>query len=55
MGVVITATGGGGRGDVCTGESCCDACEVGGARVEEEAESETAGRGGAGAPATADM
>ena len=46
------ATGGGGSGDVCTGESC-DGCEVvvGGARVEEGAES--AG-GGAGAPATAE-
>ena len=42
----------GGRGDVCTGESC-DACEVGGARVDEGVESEAVG--GAGAPATAEM
>ena len=49
-GVVID---GGGRGDMCTGESC-DACEVGGARVDEGAESEEA-VGGAGAPATAEM
>lgn len=54
MGVVAAATGGSGRGDVCTGESC-DTCEVGGARLEEGVESEAVGRGGAGAPATAEM
>ena len=52
-GVVIVAEIEGGRGDVCTGDSC-DACEVvGGARVDEGVESEAVG--GAGAPATAEM
>ena len=55
-GVVIVAAigGGGGRGDVCTGDSC-DACGevVGGARVDEGVESEAVG--GAGAPATAEI
>ena len=49
-GVVIVATTGG-RGDVCTGDSCEEV--VGGARVDEGVESEAVG--GAGAPATAEM